>query len=503
MKLLNKLFPGIGIVGLLLVSSCQLINFEMLSIDIYPGSHNQIIPVDSKLSLRFNIPPEKKLVESMFSCSDVHGIPVQGYGQWEKQNTKSTYVFTPYLPLQEGMKYSLSFSGTVITEDGRTFTVRNEYSFYAGRNGNVPILLDYSPASSSVVSIFEPIILTFSSAMDTIEFENSFSLSPGNALLYNWSNDNTVVTIRPTEKWSNKSLHQWTLDTNTKTAEGLHLIQSYSGRFLVQEDVTNPLLDSISLCFFNRTSNRFDSLPGLNIETDMTNNHSLLLEFNEAVEYSSIQCTFNPDVDAYLIEQSPRRFIFKINDSFLPAENYELCLRKGIRDLSGNSTQQDYIYQITPAIPAQKITSIYLTADKGAHLSVPLENLNTEAIHTIPGTTYLNDTNDKTDQSIVIEIELEFPIEDYISREYFVESIHIQKLFPLDGESSSPYIAQAFWDPSNKQLSLHVFDFEYSNVLYGYSYLYSVCISSSARALAENGSYLKEDQTFYMESITK
>lgn len=503
MKLLNKLCNVIPVIGLLLLSSCQLFSFDPLSVEIYPGSHNQVIPVESTLSLCFNIPPEKELVESMFTCKDVHGTQIQGYGRWEKLDLKSIYIFSPYLPFHEGMRYSLSFSGTVITEDGRTFTVRNEYSFYAGQNGNLPLLLDYSPGPFSVVSITEPLILTFSTPMDSIEFENTFTVSPGNDLLFSWNNENTIVTIQPETKWTNKSLHQWTVDTQTKNAAGLRLTQSYSGRFLVQEDVVDPLLESINLCFFNETSNSFDSLPGLSIETDMTNNHALLLEFSEAVDYTSIQCSFSPDIDAYLIEQSPHQYILKLNESFLPAQTYELCLRIGVRDTAGNSTQDDYTYDITPAIPAQKMTAISLTANEGASLDIPLESVNTETVHIIPGAAYLNDTNDKTDQSIVIKIELEFPIDDYIAREYFVESIRIQKLFPLDGESNVPYIAQAFWDPLHTQLSLHVFNFEYSHILYGYSYLYSLCISSSAKAVSKNGSYLIEDQTIYLESITQ
>lgn len=479
------------------ILSCNLFNFDELIIEMYPSSHNEIIPVDSKLTISFSLPPEKQNAEAMFKFTDLHGSPVNGYSEWLLDGTKTIFQYTPISPLQEGMKYKISYTGTVVIDDGRTFTVRNERFFYGGSKNAIPILIESSPPPMSIVPVNEPLILTFSTPIDTLVFEKEFSVSPAAKLLFEWNADNTEVSITPEIQWQNKNMHTWIVSTNIKSAEGVHLVQRYTGQFLVQEDIIPPELSSISICFYNSTLNSFTNLPGLDVLTELNNDRHLQIEFSEPVEFNTIQCKFTPEIDGYLIEQSPTVYIFKRTGNFTPGEEYLFEIKKGIRDKAGNVSLKDYEYAIHTQVPKQEINSIQLISDSDVSDTIMKTNFNTENITRFPGTNYIYDD---TAKSIIFKIDLGYPITKYTSRIRFIESIKINKIFPIDGSSSDPYIAEVVWN-TGTSVTLHIYDFEYSDPTYDYDYLYTFTINSHPDALADNGSYLLDDITLYFASL--
>ncbi|UCB51672.1 MAG: Ig-like domain-containing protein [Candidatus Zixiibacteriota bacterium] len=78
-----------------------------------PKDREEGVPLDSKIKLVFNEPPEQQTTEIAFSLVDSNKISVDGEGEWLNL---TTFTFTPLSPLAGEMEYSIRLRGEMIRD---------------------------------------------------------------------------------------------------------------------------------------------------------------------------------------------------------------------------------------------------------------------------------------------------------------------------------------------------------------------------------------------------
>jgi uncharacterized protein (DUF2141 family) len=78
-----------------------------------PKDREAAVPLDSKMKLVFDKPPERQTVETAFSLVDSNQTGVDGEGDWPNP---TTFLFTPSSPLVQQMEYSIRLKGEKIRD---------------------------------------------------------------------------------------------------------------------------------------------------------------------------------------------------------------------------------------------------------------------------------------------------------------------------------------------------------------------------------------------------
>jgi len=187
-------------------AGCSLIDLETAGIESHPGERGEQIAASEELWIKFSSEPEHAGAEQLLLVSS-HSGNVTGDLRWEG----STLFFKPEPELKPGVRYLLSYNGTVSFVDGRSYEAFLQLPFYAGGLEARPILLEHFPRDGDFIDPSSELRFGFSCPMDTVSFRRNLILDPATEFDVTWNDDASIATLVPRDGWRNLRTYTWTV----------------------------------------------------------------------------------------------------------------------------------------------------------------------------------------------------------------------------------------------------------------------------------------------------
>lgn len=481
---------------LLFLGSCFLVDLRDIEYETYPAERNEVVESGQSPWIEFSLPPIRHQAEALLKITGPGGN-VEGYPVWEGKRL----LFLPYTELTPGTNYLLTFEGSFSVEDGRSYDLDLKIPFYYLTDTPPPLLTTFSPSCGASVDVREEMILAFSNPMDSDIFEREFSLSPSAECSFTWNPEKTTVTIAPLTRWTNLIQYQWKISTALRDQEGIPTIQEYASHFLTQQDTAPPRLTRTAPARI-QPDGSFEAVPLLGL-SDLDNNDEIMLLFDEAVDFTSLNSAFslNPDLGGHLKQVTSESFVYVKGENYTPGQEYILTLDTSLADTSGNMIAESLEERFTPAISKLQVTSLALGHNAGPDILVlpdedPLTfnyNQNTPVSHSdiaylgAPGSYLLK---------LTIHLNQSFSVDRPLERQMMAETVHCETVFPKD--KSAPSRMNTSW-VGDTTLEVHFQGFEQGTAddpIY-----YRFFLSGGNKAItSDSGGWPEEDVYFYIEA---
>ncbi len=229
---------------------------------------------------------------------------------------------------KKGLKYALSFSGSILTQDGRTYSVGLYREFIYGSAGQ-----DFF-----VEKIEEPeknnpeknsLVLCFNKPVDPAAFERTFNISPGAELVKKYSDDKRRVEILPAKKWKANVFYDWRLE-KLLSADGVMIKAPCSGSFMALEKNSPPSL----ICVCPVLDEVFFENMDLN---SLWERQAVGFVFDSDMDFESVKSgtNFSPFVEGRWTKIDARRFVFEPYQNYALEKEYALLVSDAVEDEAG------------------------------------------------------------------------------------------------------------------------------------------------------------------------
>ena len=467
---------------LCLVLGCSIIDVRELQIVTNPTGHDSILESQDVISVTFSRPIKKSQAENIIKVNEfISDASVTIDYEWQSSTT--VFLRTPD-NLKSGLRYLLSVFGSVETENGGMYQVRASVPFFASHRNGPFQLLSNSPEQDQTVGLWDNLLFTFSTAQDTQEFEREFSLSPNLDLAFTWSNNNQTVTVAPQapdRPWVHLTRYTWTVPNTLKDANNTTILRTYTGNFLVQEDLSPPELTQVLTAQYNKMNGTY--FIGSISLNDLEFSDSILLRFSEAIDEQSLRTALSitPSIDATLLQHDETNWLYVPESGWDQSTTYTLELSTQLRDLAGNNLLEDYRTQFIPAIRPVEFASIEGSSNaQGASVFI------TEYDSDIP----IDIIPETLDGKYRITLRMEegsFPT--FEEKERFVRSIAFQGFLPPIGD---PPLTNITW-LDDQTLSLVYTDLTRGESDPWNQQLYRLLIRGGTSSRNNLGQYLEKD----------
>ncbi len=378
----------------------------------------------------------------------------------------------------KGSKYQLSLKGTVGIVDGGTYDVFLQRTFIYGEEEKMFLLDESAAPKDTMDGLEEPLVFVFNQSVDKVSFLDGFSLNPYTDLSTSFSDDGSVVVVRPKSKWSLNKRYGWTL-RNLVSSEGYRLVQEYEGEFETLDSVELPLLEK--LCPVEVRDGILYWHEQSKVDGQLRDAQGIGLVFSKPMDFVSVSnaLAVTPVVKGQLLpdRDNPCRFVW------LPSQNWQIdTLYSLLIDDSASDTEGKTLFE----------TSKCFFKVFNQHLAITNISLDDNLVVT--------DFDDKnlacflprcSDGTLACEGEICFssPIE-LMSRFSITELVGFEPLFPITGEN--PVIESVDWNEDGTSVVIRWRGFTPSSDTE--EYFYRLTIFGGKNGIKSmNGDYLKED----------
>lgn len=200
---------------------------------VEPGSVEQI-------TVRFSASMNRTLTETALRVEDGSGV-VAGRFQWRHNDTELS--FRPYAGFPEGVRYSVTVSESAEDRHGNTLLRELVFDFRTGDNEHAPFVVQHHPAAATV-AIPDAIILEFSEPMQRDSVYRALSISPRINTAASWNECTTIVSLTPTEPFTEGARYEVHLNSDAQDLSGNQLSQDlrFSFRTGTEADSANPVV---------------------------------------------------------------------------------------------------------------------------------------------------------------------------------------------------------------------------------------------------------------------
>ena len=270
--------------------------------------------------------PNDRVSEFDFLLTPSHPIEVR------LDATKKIYTIIPKEPFKQGVKYQLSINKTnlsynlssnTIVERGDTVKVY-EGSF---TTKDAPGIESFTVSETNFLPT-DPIVITFSEAMDQVSTQDNFSITPAVAGQFTWKDDK-AMTFKPNK-----------LDFETKyTVKIAKGAKSQSSGF-IEKDVVKSFttIGSVKV----EESYPVDKWDAVSIDAPIK------ITFDQEVDKISAESQFTilPKIDGKFSWEG-NTLIFKSSSPLLYSTTYKVQLKPGIKSIHGLDSAQDFSMSFT------------------------------------------------------------------------------------------------------------------------------------------------------------
>ncbi|MBN2353099.1 MAG: Ig-like domain-containing protein [Spirochaetales bacterium] len=464
-------FITISLATLALMSACELVNLDQLDCSTYPDVPDAVLGEKTPIWIEFSSPVMKSEAELLLKILSPAGN-VPGDPSWEG----TRLLLTPRSAFEPGVRYVLSFSGEIGTEDGRRFTVSRTVPFFSVSSDLPARLQDSAPPPGGTIGGTAPLTFTFTKAMDTtISADDYFSITPRADFTSEWTDDDTRLVIRPHSHWSPLTLYSWTISAKLRDAAGIALLREYEGSFLIQNPAAPAPVVAALRPALNSAEDRFPPaggalLPGTRLDSWIGYRDAIRIEFSVPdspgaddpahVDFASLQTAFrlSPSVPGSLhcVKTNDGRdecFVFAPDPGqrYRMDTVYHITISRDLANTEGVAMESEFEAWFTPNLPVISVEQIIVSnADsRDVNLTVKKEDFNSyiELDASVPAG-YSPDY-----YTVVFNDDFHIAPEEVYS---LADNIELTRVFPETGgpyekrnavylEGTPPGLTVAFW----------------------------------------------------------
>ena len=326
------------------VSGCSLIlGLDPLAVSDWNPRSSRLSAADvGPVWVQFSADLDRTKAEEAFSLSE-NATPMTGSFSW----CGNRLTFVPFRPLQGGNDYEIAVLSSAETKDGNSLKKDFRFAFTTKTESGRPTITSLQPADGSFVPApLQPVVVQFSEPVDPASFLAAWSVSPDPGGSISFDATGAVATFTPLSEWQPGTEYRVTVSDALRDLCGNHLADTRSSRFTAGTDGIKPhLLGAYAV--LNDIPSSTPIAPGsaaaptAGFEATM----GLQIVFDKPVQRQNIESFIDIEPAwGYQIDPAgaPRTsFTLVPAERFAWGTRYQLTIRHGVRDTSGNSTAAD------------------------------------------------------------------------------------------------------------------------------------------------------------------
>ena len=447
-----KLYPVV--LFLFKILSCSLVDFlPDDQVTTNPSKENQILLENESVYVSFKFNPDKTSAESLFQVKDYKGVK-SGTFSWKDRRM----IFTPDEELLKGRRYTLDYSGFVLTEKGEK--VKTEivlHFFYITDLCKPPYLITLSPEAGSIVDRDEVFSFVFSKPMDIASVRKGFKINPETEYNSLWNESCTELTVSPDDRWKNLSSYVFSFSEDICCFEKIPAATEYHYTFYCRGSYVKPeitavynVIDNISLSW-PRVSDNLNAVKC----TD-----GIEIEFNLNMKKETVENSFSitPYISGRNFWKNERSLVFIPDKYWLWNKSYNIKISETAEGENDVKTGSPYLLSFKPDINELVLSSV----GGKPHDGFPLYSFSENTFAYI-------DTGATAPYVYSFSFNFSQPFLTDTEKEKVQENINITAVFPPD--ASSPFPVLYSWISDNsltvKYTGFSSYDSE-NNISYSY-----------------------------------
>lgn len=356
----------------LLVESCDLLRLTPLCVVDWTPGDGFHPATDARVSVRFNIEPDRVSVENAFSIV-CDGEALAGRFEWDGV----TLDFVPQCPLRSNAEYRITVGADAGTPKGFSMERAFEARFTTRPEVGRPSVVSTVPACFGYLTDpYGIVVALFSEAIDAASFRDALVLTPSIAGDWSLDGSGTAATFTPRESWRPGIEYRLDISAGLLDQCGNSMGQDYSTVFIAGLDGEPPVLLGIDAV---------DGATAMPLAIDdpsdsiLTDNHrfestwDLRLRFSEPVAVrtlaSRLFCDGGPALVLQTSSDSSDEALFHFERRPDFGSHLVVRTRPGIADAAGNAMTGEAVCRITvdgPGSRPPRLVGIRLPLAPGA-----------------------------------------------------------------------------------------------------------------------------------------
>jgi len=334
------------------INSYGFINLNPIGISIEPSAGSVLPEQYSPVIIRFNTEMEKKETEELLHINSDLGV-IRGDKHW----SGSDLYFVPTGGWTAGIRYNLSFTGTIRSIDRREIRIENYFSFYALNNNEPPLLLKHFPENCGSIKTNDVIMeFYFSCSMDKPSVESALTIEGITNKSYEWSDEDKILKVVPDKTLSPWSFYKWNLKDSAKSIDGVPLPKAYSASFITCLDQVLPQVTNVYPVLF---SDGCWYPVSADIESGLDTGESIALDFNKPMNENALRSLrFEPSLSGRAEFLSEKAVVFIFSHDPEPETECTMIVSGDAKDSEGLKIGADFRINFKVNIPYLNIISI-------------------------------------------------------------------------------------------------------------------------------------------------
>lgn len=327
--------------------SCDILRLSPFEVSKWgPGGGRHDDPDSISVFLKFSHKPDKSSVENNFSFLE-DGMKVQGLMQWNDRILK----FFPLAPLEKGRDYTIELSADACDTNGLSMDRTFEGRFSTRVDDTRPRLLCFFPEMNGIIEGGRsPVRLTFSRNVLLSSLRDYVSFSPVMSGI--WHFEDTEAVFTPLEPWSRGKRYEMRISGSLQGDNGVAIGGEHLSVFFVGTDIEKPeLINTWRISENGQRERLVQDVPNVFFENSgWERTDRLCLEFSKPVDSLSVRnCLDAAGVSPPAME-TPGGYASEIVFMFEKAPVYNarfsLTLKRGVKDIFGNESENNCIFKI-------------------------------------------------------------------------------------------------------------------------------------------------------------
>jgi hypothetical protein len=339
-----------------LLSFCGFVDLRPIGFSTSPADMNEMLPGEySPTLLEFDTEMIRRDAETAMQINAETGA-VEGDYIWAGNCLR----FVPSGGWKPGIRYTLSLTGTVYSQDGRELRLNRHIPFYALSRAPHPLVESFSPPDGASVApgaaggcVAE---LRFSRPMNRSSVETAFTMEGLGARSFVWDDDSRLLRVIAEKALVPWTLYRWTLGTGAASREGVSLAKSFSARFCTDGDRVFPQV--LNVFPLIQSGPRWLPLAG-SMDAGLGPEQAVGIEFSKTPgENFSGHIRFEPSLSGRFEKISSSTVIFIPDRNAEPETTYTLIVSGELQDTGGLKMGADYSLNFKTVIPFLRILSL-------------------------------------------------------------------------------------------------------------------------------------------------
>ena len=341
-------------------SSCDLLRVSPFEVSSWsPGEGYCSAPDAAILSLEFSHDPDRASVEKNFNVQE-DGSRLKGALRWEGRKL----VFMPLSPLEINRDYSINVSADAHDQNGLSLDAAFEGRFSTRPSETRPVLRSVFPAANETITdLRQEVRLLFSMEVPLPSLRENVSFSPPMTGSWHYENDEAVFT--PAEPWEHGKRYELRVSESLFGINGVSMGREKISAFIVGIDHEKPCLTGVWRVTEDGSHETLEeNVLGGGVENSgWEKEDKLLLVFSKPVDLLSVKNCMEVQGTSLPVLLSRQGFsdeaLFGFDQAPAFDSRFSVTVRKGIRDSSGNESEEAYVFKILADGQSSRPPSLY------------------------------------------------------------------------------------------------------------------------------------------------